>query len=218
MDEDQEARQNAAHMHPNSFYPLGSAASGAGTGLAPPFDREMSMMKRSIVIAAALMAAFVDTRAAGEVGARAILETAHGKGAGEALLAETPHGILMTLTVEGMPAGTHALHVHEKGQCAPPSFESAGGHFAPGGTVHGLHSPKGPHAGDLPNLHMRGARQTFELILPGLTLETGPKSLMDQDGSAVVIHAAADDYRTDPAGNAGARIACGVVKATSTAR
>jgi Cu-Zn family superoxide dismutase len=97
---------------------------------------------RSIVIAAAVMAAFAETRAANEIGARAILETAEGRRAGEAVLAETPHGILMTLTVEGVPAGTHALHVHEKGQCSPPSFESAGGHFAPGGTLHGLHSPR----------------------------------------------------------------------------
>ena len=92
-----------------------------------------------------------------------------------------------------------------------PTFESAGGHFNPAGAHHGFSNPDGAHAGDLPNLHVGGAPTEMEILVPGTTLGSGSTSLLDADGAALVLHGAADDYRSDPAGNAGARIACGVV-------
>ena len=110
------------------------------------------------------------------------------------------------------PPGAHAFHIHGVGQCEPPDFKSAGGHFNPGSLHHGFANADGPHAGDLPNLYVpEGGKLEFEVLARGVTLGTGPTSLFGANGSSLVIHQAADDYKTDPAGNAGARLACGVV-------
>jgi superoxide dismutase, Cu-Zn family len=99
------------------------------------------------------------------------------------------------------------------GACDPPGFQSAGGHFNPLGWEHGFLNPRGPHAGDLPNIHVpAGGRLELEVLAPGLTLGPGPTTLFDADGSALVIHEGVDDYRTDPTGNAGDRIACAVIR------
>jgi Cu-Zn family superoxide dismutase len=102
------------------------------------------------------------------------------------------------------------------GKCEPPDFASAAGHFNPEGKKHGLLSPQGPHAGDLPNLPV-AADGTGQLnyVARGVTLGSGSGSLFDADGTAVVIHAGPDDHKTDPAGNSGARIACGVIQKVS---
>jgi Cu-Zn family superoxide dismutase len=98
------------------------------------------------------------------------------------------------------------------GKCEAPMFTTAGGHFAPGGTKHGLMAAEGPHAGDLPNIYVPAdGKLSLEVLESDVTLSPGPRSLLDADGSAIVLHATADDYMTDPAGNAGGRIACGVV-------
>jgi len=103
------------------------------------------------------------------------------------------------------------IHFHETGKCEPP-FESAGGHFNPGKKAHGVLDLGGSHAGDLPNVVVpAGGKLEFELFVPGLTLAAGPSSVLDADGTALVIHAKADDYRTQPAGDSGDRIACGVI-------
>lgn len=144
--------------------------------------------------------------------ARAALQDASGAAVGEAFLRETPNGVLMKVDLVGIPAGIHAIHIHERGRCEAPSFESAGGHFAPESSEHGFFDEAGPHAGDLPNIHVPAStRLTFEVIHERVTLGSGARSLLEADGSALVVHADADDYHTEPAGGAGKRIACGVI-------
>ena len=138
------------------------------------------------------------------------LSDAHGRSIGEARLQQTPHGVLMKLELRNATPGTHALHIHETGRCDAPSFESAGDHFAPSGRPHGFLNPRGPHAGDLPNIDVPSTKQlSVEHLVADVTLEPGPHSLLDANGSAIVIHADKDDYASDPTGNAGDRIACG---------
>lgn len=144
--------------------------------------------------------------------ARAALKDASGAAVGEAFLRETPNGVLMKVDLVGIPAGIHAVHVHEHGRCEAPSFESAGGHFAPEPSEHGYFDEAGPHAGDLPNIHVPAStRLTFEVIQHQVTLASGARSLLEGDGTTLVVHADADDYHTEPAGEAGTKIACGVI-------
>jgi Cu-Zn family superoxide dismutase len=144
------------------------------------------------------------------VNATAKLADANGRSVGEALLQQTPHGVLIRVELRDVSPGVHALHIHEVGRCDAPSFESAGPHFAPSGQKHGFLHRDGPHAGDLPNVAVPSTKQeTVEHFVAGVTLDAGPRSLLDANGSAIVIHARQDDYTSDPAGNAGDRIACG---------
>ena len=145
--------------------------------------------------------------------AKAALQSADGKDAGSVTLTQTPSGVLLALTVKGLPPGEHAFHVHEVGKCEAP-FTSAGGHFNPGKKKHGLLVAEGAHAGDMPNLHIPASGElAVEVHNPMITLEKDkPNSLIDADGSAVIIHAGKDDYKSDPTGEAGGRIACGVVQ------
>jgi Cu-Zn family superoxide dismutase len=145
--------------------------------------------------------------------AKALLKDKSGKEVGTVDLVQTPHGVLLKLSVKGIPAGEHAFHVHAVGKCEPP-FTSAGGHFNPGGAKHGMAAADGPHAGDMPNLHVPASGAlAVEVANPAISLVKGqPNSVFDADGSAVIIHAGADDYKTDPTGNAGDRIACGVIE------
>jgi superoxide dismutase, Cu-Zn family len=144
--------------------------------------------------------------------AKASLKDAAGKEVGRAEFVQTPHGVLIKLSLEGVPAGERAFHIHAVGKCEPP-FTSAGGHFNPDGKKHGMAAADGAHAGDMPNLHIPASGElTIEIANPAITLVKGrANSLFDGDGSALVIHAGADDYKTDPTGNAGDRIACGVI-------
>jgi Cu-Zn family superoxide dismutase len=145
--------------------------------------------------------------------AKCVLINAQGQKVGEAKLTETSKGVEINLTVENLPPGWHAFHIHEKGLCNPPEFMSAGAHFNPYGKHHGLKSPQGPHAGDLPNLVVaENGRGTLNAVAPLVTLKPGqPNSLFQPGGTSLVIHAQKDDDLADPAGNAGARIACGVI-------
>jgi len=143
--------------------------------------------------------------------AQSTLKDGDGSVVGTAQLRETPAGVLLHLKLSGLPAGTHALHFHETGECTPP-FKSAGGHYNPDGKAHGLLDPKGPHAGDMPNIHVPASGE-LELEILSLAKSLNTESgLMAGDGSAIIIHEGADDYMTDPAGAAGARIACGVIE------
>jgi len=138
-----------------------------------------------------------------------------GKDLGMVMLQDTPTGVLVTADLKGLPAGEHGFHFHEKGVCDPAQkFATAGGHFAPGGTKHGLLVAGGPHGGDMPNQHV-GADGVLDaqVLNTGVTLAPGDHSLLDADGSALVIHAKPDDYKTQPSGDAGDRIACAVIKA-----
>jgi Cu-Zn family superoxide dismutase len=145
--------------------------------------------------------------------ATAALKNANGGDVGTAEMTQTPAGVLIKLSVKGLPPGDHAFHVHAVGKCEPP-FESAGPHFNPANKKHGLMATDGPHAGDMPNLHIpAGGELVVEVLNNSVTLEKGkPNSVFDTDGSTLMIHAGVDDYKTDPAGNAGGRISCGVIQ------
>ena len=145
------------------------------------------------------------------------LRDAAGRPVGSALLAPTGEGVRVTLNTDGIPPGTHGVHVHQTGLCDPPDFTTAGGHFNPANRQHGTQNPAGPHAGDLPNLTVGpDGRGSMSGLAPGVTLQGGgASSLRKAGGTALVVHASADDYRTDPSGNSGARIACGVIPPAS---
>jgi Cu-Zn family superoxide dismutase len=144
--------------------------------------------------------------------ARAELRNAQGEVVGRATLSESAQGIAVTLEAEKLAPGPHGFHIHEVGKCDPPDFMTAGGHFNPEGKKHGLRSPEGPHAGDLPNLVVGSdGRVTVKVVAPRVTLGASPNSVFQPAGTALVIHAGPDDDVTDPAGNSGARIACGVI-------
>jgi Cu-Zn family superoxide dismutase len=139
------------------------------------------------------------------------LKDRQGRPVGTVTITETPHGLLVRGTVEGLHPGPHAIHFHETGKCEPP-FTSAGAHFNPSQKTHGVLSPGGPHGGDLPNLVVPASgKLDFETFAPGLTLSTGPGAVLDADGTAIVVHAKADDHVSQPSGDSGDRIACGVL-------
>jgi Cu-Zn family superoxide dismutase len=144
--------------------------------------------------------------------ARAELHDAGGNRVGNANLTEVPDGVRVVLTVSQMPTGERGVHIHESGTCDSPSFESAGAHFNPGGKEHGDLNPAGPHAGDLGNLTVAAdGTGRLEAVAKGATLDGGETSLLRPGGTSIVVHAQVDDRRTNPAGDSGDRIACGVV-------
>jgi len=153
----------------------------------------------------------------GQMGASAPVQVAmrdaEGRELGTLALAETAQGVTVSGTLRGLPPGEHGIHVHTTGLCEPP-FESAGAHWNPTSRQHGTENPEGPHMGDMPNLTVGAdSSVTVQQTTPGGTLR-GQDALLDADGGAVVVHAGPDDYRTDPSGNSGARIACGVASAS----
>jgi Cu-Zn family superoxide dismutase len=169
-------------------------------------------MKTIGMLAAALVLPLIAAMPASAQTAKADLKGIDGKGVGMVELTQTPSGVLMKVSVKGLPPGDHAFHVHAVGKCEPP-FDSAGGHFNPGGKKHGLMAAEGSHAGDMPNLHVpQDGALTVEVLNTAVTLDKGhPNSVFGPNGTAIVIHAGVDDYKSDPAGNAGKRIACGVI-------
>jgi Cu-Zn family superoxide dismutase len=129
-----------------------------------------------------------------------------------ATLTQTPGGVHIVLEATGLPPGPKGVHIHEVGTCVAPQFTSAGGHFNPDKKQHGTMNPAGPHAGDLPNITVGAdGRGRLETTTERVTLGAGTTSLFDGDGSALVVHGGPDDFRTDPTGNSGGRLLCGVV-------
>jgi Cu-Zn family superoxide dismutase len=120
-------------------------------------------------------------------------------------------GVVIRMKIKGLPAGTHAAHIHQNAKCEG-DFQSAGGHFNPDMKKHGLENPDGPHAGDMPNFMVgKKGKGSALLVNTHVTLAAGMHSLFTNGGTALVVHEKADDGKTDPAGAAGARIACGVI-------
>lgn len=132
---------------------------------------------------------------------------------GEAILEETKEGVLISTEAKNLPPGLHGYHIHEQGRCEPPTFEAAGGHFNPNEKDHGFDHENGPHAGDLPNLNIDSSGTVkSEYLNDRVTLEKEKEhSLLGENGSTLIIHSDPDDYISQPAGNAGERIACGII-------
>jgi Cu-Zn family superoxide dismutase len=145
--------------------------------------------------------------------ARAEMLDAEGRGLGAVILNENGGEVALAGALIGLSPGEHGFHIHDTGTCDPPDFESAGSHVAPAGNPHGFHAEGGPHPGDLGNL-VAGADSiaTIEFETSLVSLHGGDAPLLDDDGSALVVHADPDDYESQPAGNSGARIACGVIE------
>lgn len=146
--------------------------------------------------------------------AHASLAAGDGSARGTAVVTEAADGLHVVVKAKGVPPGIHAVHIHTTGTCTGPDFTSAGGHWNPTGRQHGKDNPAGMHMGDMPNMLVGsdGAGE-MEYVVPHGQIQGGETPLLDADGAAVVIHAQADDNKSDPTGNAGGRIACGVLKA-----
>jgi superoxide dismutase, Cu-Zn family len=175
----------------------------------------MPGMNPNLALAAAILLAVSGCTSLGEVPTAKIgharLQKANGLPAGTAVLATAGDRVTITVAAAGLPEGPHGLHLHMVGRCEATGFTSAGAHLNPGGHQHGSANPQGSHLGDLPNLVIGNNGAGTLTAEFKATRAEAEAALFDGDGSAIVIHAAADDYRTDPTGNSGARIACGVL-------
>jgi Cu-Zn family superoxide dismutase len=169
------------------------------------------MIARQLLAAVALVA--LSASAASAQTAKASLKDAKGGDVGNADLTQVSDGVLLKIALKGIPAGQHAIHIHAVGKCEPP-FTTAGGHFNPDNKKHGMMAADGHHAGDMPNLVVPASGElNVEVVNTAVTLDKGkPNSVFKPEGTALIIHAAPDDYRTDPTGDAGGRIACGVIE------
>ena len=171
------------------------------------------MSIRHLLVAPALLWAATVCGQAAPATAHADFTNVRGEKVGTATLTPVAGGVRVEINVNQLPAGMHALHIHTTGRCEGPDFMSAGGHYNPAMKQHGKDNLMGSHAGDLPNFDVDAqGRGRAAITAMGVSLGDGANSLFHPGGTALMIHAAADDYKTDPTGNAGARLACGIVQ------
>ena len=166
-----------------------------------------------IVVTCAILVIFTAAWAKGKETSKTVsLQNGQGKNVGTATLQQSAVGVAIKLNVHDLTPGDHGIHIHQVAKCDGPDFKSAGPHFNPDGKKHGLESPDGPHAGDIPNFIVdANGKSKATVIAKGVTLGDGANSVFTNGGTALVIHAKADDGKTDPSGNSGDRIACGVI-------
>jgi len=165
-----------------------------------------------LAVAGSLVISLAFSAAAQKKAVTVHLSDAQGKSVGTATLSPAAKGVSIRLNLMNLTPGEHAIHVHAVAKCEGPGFTTAGGHFNPEMKHHGLQNPEGPHAGDMPNFTVAAngtAKAT--VVAPGVTMGDDAHSVFTNGGTALVIHAKADDMKSDPAGNAGDRIACGVI-------
>jgi len=165
-------------------------------------------MRAILILTAAAALTACETAREPVGGAPMPLIDSAGRQIGTVVAWQTTGGISFRVSASGLPHGLHGIHVHPIGRCDPPDFASAGTHWNPAGKQHGLNNPNGPHAGDLPNVEVAANGVLSQtVVLPNATMA----QLLDADGSSIMIHANADDYVSQPAGNSGPKIACAII-------
>lgn len=175
--------------------------------------RHLALAAASALVLAATLSPALAADTPKEPDATAVLMDASGARKGSVGFTQTKEGLAITVAATGLPAGTKGIHIHSVGKCEGPGFDSAGAHWNPAAHQHGTENPQGSHMGDLKNIVIgTDGAGALAALIPNGRLKDGPMPLMDADGAAVVVHTAADDYKTDPSGNSGKRIACGVVQ------
>ncbi len=182
--------------------------------------RKITRMRRIVIVTMAAGIVLTGcSKGAGEIAsasappaASAVLMNAQGQSRGTVAVYQTDAGIMVKVAASDLPPGLHGIHIHDVGLCEGPDFKTAGGHWNPAARQHGLENPMGSHMGDAPNLVIaEDGTGTLEFTVAGAQVSTGTKPMLGGNGAAVVVHEKADDQRTDPTGDSGGRIACGVL-------